>query len=104
MKLIDRLFDWLNQSGRSWHFLAGFFILLIAMIVCTAVFGMNTFLAGGVSSVVVLFAMVLKELYDLLIKKTMFDWTDIVAGMLFPVLLWICLGLCALLLAFGIGE
>lgn len=102
--MIERLFDWLNRNGRQWHFLAGFFILLISMILCTAVFGMNTFLAGAVSAGAVLAVMMLKELYDLLIKRTFFDWTDIVAGMLFPAAMWVCLGICAILIALGLGE
>ena len=101
--MINKLFDWLNQSGRSLHLLAGFFILLISMIT----FGLlrfNTYINAAISSGIVLIAMIIKEFYDKFIKKTKFDWSDILAGMLFPAFLWFWLGVCAILIAVGLGE
>lgn len=103
MIMINKLFDWLNQSGRSLHLLAGFGILLISMI-AFGLLSFNTYVNAAISSGIVFIAMIVKELYDKYIKKTFFDWSDVLAGMLFPVLLWFWLGICAILIFVGLGE
>ena len=103
MIMINKLFDWLNQSGRSWHLLAGFGILLISMVIF-GLLNFNTYVNAAISTIIVFIVMIVKELYDKFIKKTFFDWNDVLAGMLFPALLWFWLGVCAILIFVGLGE
>ncbi len=102
MNAIYRLFRWLMQCGRQWHLLAGLAILFLGLLLCVFAFGLGIYAAAGAATGAVLLTMVLKELYDLLVKGTFFDWTDIAAGMLFPALLWVCLGIGSLLVALGL--
>ena len=101
--MINKLFNWLNQSGRNWHLLVGFGILLIST-VTFGLLGFNIYINATISTGVVFVTMIVKELYDKFIKKTFFDWSDILAGMLSAASLWFWLGICAILIYVGFSK
>lgn len=84
-KFIEKIIAWFNYGGRGLHAIMGAMIWSISFCISLMVVP-DVGVAVIVSIIVPLLAMLGKELYDSRKGGTGFDWTDILAGMLIPVI------------------
>ena len=89
-KLLDKFINWINYGGRNKHLIISMIICLILLpIFANLIF--NIYIASVLVTSIDLIILIIKELYDKYIKKTFFDITDIIAGMIYPICIWLSL-------------
>lgn len=98
-ELYNKLCDWMTSSGRAYHIFGGLASLALNLILGTALLGMTTITAAIVGTVNTGFLGLANELKDK-IEGKVFDWSDFVATMYFPIILWASIGVYALTILF----
>lgn len=85
---MKKLIDWFKESNRGKHLIVGGILYCLFLIVGN-VLGMASFAILTNATLVVLTAMMSVEFKD---KSygTLFDWKDILAGIIFPVVVDLC--------------
>lgn len=95
-KFWEKIKSFYNESNRVSHALGGFATTFCVM-VAVCVWNVSPFIGAFVGSVSTLTTMVSLEVKD---KSAggKFDWLDILAGMTFPIILWIILAIVGIIM------
>lgn len=89
-KILDKFINWINYGGRNKHLIISFIICLILLPIFVNL-NLSIYIASVLVTCIVLVILIAKEVYDKVIKKTLFDITDIIAGMIYPICIWLSL-------------
>lgn len=95
--LYNKIINWISYGGRSLHEIVGSYISIFIYIILKYYTLLNDIFITLIIFFIVLIIMIYKELYDKYIKKTFFDITDIIAGILFPLFMLILFGIFKLI-------
>lgn len=95
-KFWEKIKSFYGESNRLYHALGGFATTFIVM-VAVCVWNVSAFIGAFVATVSTLTTMVSLEVKD---KDAggKFDWKDILAGMTFPIILWIILAIVGIIM------
>ena len=89
-KLLDKFINWINYGGRNKHLIVSMIICLILLPIFVNL-NLSIYISSVLVTCIVLVILIAKEVYDKVIKKTLFDVINIIAGMIYPICIWLSL-------------
>lgn len=95
-KFWNKIKAFYNESNRINHALGGF-ATTFAIMVAVCAWNISVFIGAFVATLSTLTTMVSLEVKDKTAGNK-FDWLDILAGMTFPIILWLILGIAGILI------
>lgn len=87
-ELLDKFISWINYGGRNKHLIISIIIYLILLPIFVNL-ELNIYISFLIVTIIDVVILIIKELYDKYIKHTFFDYTDIIAGMIYPICIWL---------------